>query len=106
MAQSVALATGNFFTSMAMMLAFALGTLPVLAIISFSSIKFQKNSFYSGTFNLVAGVFILIFGIYNINSQLNVLGVSSLNDLAVASVSETSGAQSGAQIVEEGNNKF
>lgn len=105
MAQSVALATGNFFSSMLMMLAFALGTLPVLAIISFSSIKFQKNSLYSGTFNLIAGLFILIFGIYNINAQLNVLGAKNLSDLRSPSVSAQS-EPSGVEVVEDGNNKY
>ncbi len=105
MAQSIALATGNFLTSSLMMLAFALGTLPVLAVISFSSVKLQKNSFYSGTFNLVAGLFILIFGIYNINSQLNVLGLKSLNDVN-NSVVRTASDNSDVKLVEDGNNTY
>ena len=81
MAQTIALATGNYLTSALMMLAFALGTLPMLSTISFSSIKFQKNASFSGTFNLIAGLFILVFGVFNVNSQLNVLGAPSLSDL-------------------------
>lgn len=81
-AQTIALSTGNILTSGAIMLAFAIGTLPSLAFLSFSSLKFQNNSGFSGTFNLLAGAMIVIFGIININSQLNVLGVPSLNNIS------------------------
>lgn len=81
-AQTIALTTGNFFTSMLMMSAFALGTLPMLGALSFSSLKFAKRSAFSGTFNLLAGIFIVLFGAYNVNAQLNVLGMVSFNDLA------------------------
>jgi sulfite exporter TauE/SafE len=65
-----------------MMTAFAIGTLPVLTVLSFTSLKFQKNSLYAGTFNLIVGLFVIGFGIYSINSQLNVLGAPSLNDIS------------------------
>jgi len=80
MAQTVALTTGNPVQSMLMMVSFALGTLPVLAVISFSSMKLQKSAQYAGTFNLLVGLFIIGFGFYNINSQLNVLGMKNATD--------------------------
>ena len=82
MAQSIALATGNPLSSMLIMSAFALGTLPVLAFLSYSSLKFQTHEIYAQVFNLVVAVFIIVFGVYNFNASLNVLGVASLSDLS------------------------
>lgn len=75
LAQTIALTTGSFLTSAAIMTFFALGTLPPLLGISLSSVKFQNNPTYAGTFNLVVGLVILAFGAFNINSQLVVLGL-------------------------------
>ena len=98
MAQSIALATGNPLSSMLIMSAFALGTLPVLAFLSYSSLKFQTHEIYAQVFNLVVAVFIIVFGVYNFNASLNVLGVASLSDLSfidestnTSSISEGSG---------------
>lgn len=107
MAQTVALATGNFFLSALMMLSFALGTLPVLSLMSVSSVKFQKNPAISGTFNLVVGLFILMFGLFNINAQMNVLGVTNLNDVFRARESNTQIDNAvGVQIVGEGKERY
>ena len=81
MAQSAALAAGNTLMSALMMFSFALGTLPVLWFLGFSSVSLQKSKLFSQTFNLIAGILIVIFGIYNINSQLNVLGIPSVSDI-------------------------
>lgn len=106
MAQSIALTTGNFLTSAVMMSAFALGTLPVLAGISFSSLKFQKSTSLGGTFNLIAGLFILLFGVYNVNSQLNVLGFVSLSDIFAKSNVQSVPQGLGVEIVGEGENQY
>ncbi len=108
MAQSIALTSGNFLTSSVMMSAFAIGTLPVLAGISFSSFKFQKSSSFGGTFNLIAGLFILLFGFYNINAQFNVLGLPSVSDIfaGTSSVSPTSGTTLGVTMKGEGENQY
>lgn len=104
MAQTVALATGNFFLSALMMLSFAIGTLPILGILSFSSVKFQKNPALSGTFNLIASVFILLFGLFNVNAQLNVLGIVSASDLMRSSSNEGDQQQvAGVQVVGTGS---
>lgn len=103
MAQTVALTTGNFFLSALMMLTFALGTLPMLGFLSFSSVKLQKNAAFSGTFNLLAGVFILLFAIFNVNAQLNVLGIVSASDFARSSSNVNDKKQvAGVQVVGTG----
>ena len=95
MAQSIALTTGNPIISMLIMSAFALGTLPVLAFLSYSSLKFQTNEIYSQVFNLVVAVFIIVFGVYNFNASLNVLGVASLSDISWPRVSANISSASG-----------
>lgn len=80
-AQSAALSAGNFVNSGLMLLAFALGTLPVLAAISFTSVKLYSNPKFSLKFNYFAGLLVTFFALYTLNSQLNVLGLTSLNNL-------------------------
>ena len=80
-AQTNALNTGNPIISGSMMLAFALGTLPMLALISFTSVKLLTNPSFSKIFNTTAGLLILFFSLYTLNSQLNVLGLPSASDL-------------------------
>lgn len=106
MAQTVALATANPWTSMLMMSAFALGTLPMLAVLSFTTLKFQKNEFFAGTFNLLVGFFIIAFGIYNINSQFNVLGIPSLSDISVKPVPISTNPDLGVQLRTNGTEEF
>lgn len=81
LAQTIALTTGSFITSSIIMFVFALGTLPSLGVISFSSMKFQTHPSFAGAFNLIAGILIVVFGLYNINSQLVVLGMPNLTTL-------------------------
>ncbi len=80
-AQSLALTSGSFIKGASMMLFFALGTLPMLALISFSSVSLSSKPKLSRSFNLVAGILVLFFALYNFNAQLNVLGFSSLSDI-------------------------
>jgi len=79
--QGLALISGNPLQSGLIMLAFALGTLPALLLIGFSSVKFTQKIHLANRFLKIAGVLVLFFAIYNINSQLNVLGLNSFNDL-------------------------
>ncbi len=81
-AQTNAVAAGSLIRSSLIMLAFALGTLPVLALVSFSSIKFYNNPKFSAKYSLFAGLLITFFGLYTLNSQLNVLGLPSANDIS------------------------
>ncbi|HCL55679.1 MAG TPA: hypothetical protein DHW82_01540 [Spirochaetia bacterium] len=80
-AQSMALLSGNPLKSSLIMVAFALGTLPALLFIGLSSIKMMEKKNYSTLFLKAAGILVLFFAIFNINNQLNVLGVSNIQSL-------------------------
>jgi sulfite exporter TauE/SafE len=72
--QLAALSTGNFLSGGFTMLAFALGTLPVLALISFSSFSI-KNSSKSGIFFKSAGLIVIMFAIFNIINGFVAAGI-------------------------------
>ncbi|MEK7586129.1 MAG: sulfite exporter TauE/SafE family protein [Patescibacteria group bacterium] len=72
--QLYTLTTGSFAKGGLTMLAFALGTLPVLALISFSSFSI-KNSSKSGIFFKSAGLIVIIFALFNLINSLVVVGV-------------------------------
>jgi sulfite exporter TauE/SafE/copper chaperone CopZ len=104
-AQALALSSGSPLQGALIMGLFALGTIPGLLAIGLSSVKFHANPQTSKQFSVIAGVLVLFFAIVNINSQLNVLGVSSLSNLVSASSTfppETSGLPplvNGTQVV-------
>lgn len=81
-AQGLALISGSALQGGLIMLFFALGTLPMLLFIGFSSVKFFQKPHLSYRFLKAAGVLVLFFAFYNINSQLNVLGFTSISDLS------------------------
>lgn len=72
--QLYTLSTGSFISGGLTMLAFALGTLPVLGLISFSSFSIQ-NSSKSGIFFKTAGLIVIAFAIFNIINSLAVVGI-------------------------------
>lgn len=72
--QIYTLSTGTFLAGGLNMLAFALGTLPVLALISFSSLSI-KNSKYSGVFFKTAGLVVILFAVFNLLNSLVVIGL-------------------------------
>lgn len=67
--QLFTLSTGNFWKGGLTMLFFALGTLPVLALVSFSSFSIQNNS-KAGIFFKSAGLIVILFAIFNIINAL------------------------------------
>lgn len=71
--QLYALTTGSFLKGGLTMLSFALGTLPVLALISFSSFSIQ-NSKKSGVFFKSAGLIVILFALFNLINALVVIG--------------------------------
>lgn len=71
--QIFTLSTGSFLVGGLTMLAFALGTLPVLALISFSSFSVEKNS-KKGVFFKTAGLVVIAFGVINLISSLVIIG--------------------------------
>ena len=72
--QIYALSTGSFFAGAMFMLVFALGTLPVLGLISFSYFGVSKKS-QSGVFFKTAGLIVIFFGIFNIINSLVAAGI-------------------------------
>ena len=74
--QIYTLTTGSFFKGGLTMLSFALGTLPVLALISFSSFSIQKSS-RAGIFFKSAGLIVILFALFNLINSLVVIGVIS-----------------------------
>lgn len=82
-AQGIALTSGSFLLGSLIMLFFALGTFLPLLGISISGIKMNEKPKSTALFNQIAGILIIFFVFYNINGQLNVLGLPSLNDIKV-----------------------
>ena len=71
--QLYTLTTGSFLEGGLTMLSFALGTLPILALISFSSFSIQ-NSKKSGVFFKSAGLIVILFALFNFINALVVIG--------------------------------
>jgi len=72
--QLYTLTTGSFLKGGLTMLVFALGTLPVLALVSFSSFSI-KNSSKSGIFFKAAGLVVIMFALFNLINSLVVIGI-------------------------------
>lgn len=72
--QLYTLTTGGFLKGGLTMLAFALGTLPVLTLISFSSFSIQKSS-KAGIFFKTAGLVVIMFAFFNLINSLAVVGI-------------------------------
>ncbi len=82
-AQGVALTTGSLIGGMLIMGAFAFGTLPILLMISLGGVSLNSKPHLTAKFNIAAGAIIFVFALYNINGQLNVLGLPSLSDVRI-----------------------
>jgi len=74
--QLYSLTTGSFLIGGLTMLSFALGTLPVLALIGFSSFSIT-NSKKAGIFFKSAGLIVILFALFNIINSLVVIGLIS-----------------------------
>lgn len=72
--QIYTLSTGNFITGALTMFIFALGTLPVLSLLSFSSLSIQTKT-QSGIFFKSAGLIVIFFGILNLIGSLVAFGI-------------------------------
>ncbi len=72
--QLYTLTTGTFLQGGFMMLSFALGTLPVLALISFSSFSI-RNSSKAGIFFKSAGLIVIMFALFNLINSFVVIGL-------------------------------
>jgi sulfite exporter TauE/SafE/copper chaperone CopZ len=72
--QVYTLSTGNFVTGAMTMTAFALGTFPVLALISFGSFSLQESR-KSGIFFKSAGLVVIVFALFNLMNSMVVAGI-------------------------------
>ena len=81
-AQSAALASGSAVRGGLMMFFFALGTAPSLFAIGLSRSGLSGNKKYGAMFSAAAGFLLLFFAAFNINNQLNALGIKSLSDIS------------------------
>ena len=72
--QFYTLTTGSFLKGGFTMFAFALGTLPVLALLSLSSFSIQKKN-QSGIFFKTVGLIVIFFAVFNLLSALVGAGV-------------------------------
>ncbi len=67
--QIYSLSTGSFMAGALTMFVFALGTLPVLSLLSFSSLG-SKSALRSGVFFKTAGVVVIFFALYTLNGNI------------------------------------
>jgi len=74
--QIVSLSSGSFSTGALTMFVFALGTLPVLALLSFGSLDLAKSK-YRGTFFKTAGMLVILFALFNLQNAFVVFGFMS-----------------------------
>lgn len=72
--QFAALSSGSFGSGLIIMFFFALGTLPVLAILSFSSVSFAQSK-YAPIFFKSAGVVVIGLGLFSLFAGLAGLGI-------------------------------
>ena len=72
--QLYSLSTGHFLTGALTMFVFALGTLPVLSLLSFSSLSVHTQA-RSGIFFKTAGLIVIFFGIFNLLNSLAAYGL-------------------------------
>ena len=72
--QLAALSSGSFISGMFIMLAFALGTLPMLALLSFGSASFAHSK-HAPLFFKSAGVVVIGLGVFSFLAGLAGLGI-------------------------------
>lgn len=71
--QLYSLGTGSFIEGALTMTVFALGTLPVLALLSFGSLSIKKIQ--TGVFYKTAGLVVIFFGLFNLLSSFVAMGL-------------------------------
>jgi sulfite exporter TauE/SafE len=72
--QLYTLGTGSFTQGALTMGAFALGTLPVLGLLSFSSFSIARSA-WAGVFFKTAGLVVVLFALYNLLNALVIIGI-------------------------------
>jgi uncharacterized protein len=98
--QLYTLSTGSFFAGALTMLVFALGTLPVLALMSFSSLSI-KDGPKASLFFKTAGIIVIMFASFNILSAFDAVGLGFGSRISSgASDSHVSGSAGNVSIVD------
>jgi sulfite exporter TauE/SafE len=72
--QIYTLSAGSFIGGALTMSVFALGTLPVLALVSFSSFSVKKSA-HAGVFFKTAGLIVILFAVFNVINNLVIMGL-------------------------------
>ncbi|OGZ20386.1 MAG: hypothetical protein A2494_02470 [Candidatus Lloydbacteria bacterium RIFOXYC12_FULL_46_25] len=72
--QLYTLGAGDFLSGGLTMFVFALGTLPVLSLVSFSSLAIHENK-NAGVFFKTAGLIVIMFALFNLANSLAVIGI-------------------------------
>jgi len=99
-AQGLATISGSPMQGGLIMFLFALGTLPSLLLISLSGIAFVQKPSRSGLYLKIAGVVVLFFAFFNLNSQLNTLGLPSLSDFRTKKSNASQSIEQNIQVIE------
>ncbi|MCR4280902.1 MAG: sulfite exporter TauE/SafE family protein, partial [Candidatus Kaiserbacteria bacterium] len=69
-----ALTTGNFMTGALTMFVFALGTLPMLALLSFGSLNIAHKP-WKGIFFKTSGIIVIALALLNLSNALATAGI-------------------------------
>jgi len=97
-AQGLALASGNPLTGALILFFFSLGTLIPLILIGWSSARSNSNQLQSRYFTQISGIIILLFSLYNLNSQLAVLDLPNFYGIRANKPSTVSATDSAPTI--------
>ncbi len=82
-AQTMALTSGSAVRGASILVAFVLGNLLPLLIIGLFGARGLSSPKWGKRVSLGMGTILVIFAVYNLNSQLNVLSIPSLNDVKI-----------------------
>ncbi len=92
-AQGIALTSGSAVSGALMLMMFVFGTMVPLLFIGVASIKGSENPKRGRAFSFYAGIVLVLFALYNVNGQMNVLGMTSLSDVFAKAPTENVGAK-------------
>lgn len=87
--QGIALLSGDPIRGALIMSAFALGTAPILLFIGLSSLMFNRRPHITKFFSQAAGLLIILFSLYNLNSAFNVLGLPNLSSYLLSNTTDS-----------------
>lgn len=95
--QGLALLSGDPIKGGLIMLAFVLGTTPILFLIGMSSLMFNSKPHIAATFTKIAGTLVILFAFFNINAAFNVLGLPNFSSYLINGKSVAGSVQAKGQ---------